>query len=120
MDELTPARTLPATQAEPDLESLSARVRSGDKSALASLGRQFESLFLTQIIKEMRQTLEPDGLFGKDGGDVMGGMFDMFLGKHLAGGLGLGAMLERQLEPRLTPPAKAPCEAITRKYRLSA
>ncbi len=126
MDGLKPAWTVPVTQAEPDLESLSWRVRHGDKRALAVLGQQFESLFLTQIIKEMRQTLEPDGLFGKDGGDVMGGLFDLHLGKHLAqaGGLGIGAMLQRQLEQqwkdKSAPPAKAPCEAITRKYRPSA
>jgi flagellar protein FlgJ len=126
MDGLRSAALGPLTQAEPDLEGLARRVRQGDKAALPALGRQFEALFLAQLVKEMRQTLESDGLFGKDGGDVMGGLFDLYLGQHLAGGggLGLAPMLQRQLgteaDQHPTPPATAPCKAITRKYQLSA
>jgi flagellar protein FlgJ len=84
---------------DPDLESLSGRVKHGDKTAIPALARQFESIFMAQMVKEMRQTLEPGTLFGNDPGDVMGGMFDLFLGKHLAqsGGIGLAKMLERYL-----------------------
>lgn len=87
--------------AEPELESLGARVRRGDKAAVPALARQFESLFMAQLCKEMRQTLEPGGLFGEDPGDVMGGMFDLFMGKHMAaaGGIGLGAYLQRHFDP---------------------
>ncbi len=87
--------------AEPELQSLGARVKRGDKAAVPALARQFESLFLAQMVKEMRQTLEPGTLFGDDPGDVYGGMFDLFLGKHLArsGGIGLAAVLERYLDP---------------------
>jgi Rod binding domain-containing protein len=126
MEGLKPLAMGPVTVAEPDLEGLGRRVRNGDKSALAALGQQFEQLFLSQILKEMRRTLEPDGLFGKDSGDVLGGIFDLYLGKHLAGagGLGLGAMLQQHLEPQLNPcatsPATTSCATIMRRYQHSA
>ncbi|MCU0704062.1 MAG: rod-binding protein [Fimbriiglobus sp.] len=62
--------------------------------------KELEATFLTMLLKEMRQTLEPDGgLFPGDTGDVQGGLFDLYLGQHLAaaGGFGLAAALDRQL-----------------------
>ena len=73
-------------------------VRPGQSMESAAKG--FEETFLAQLVKEMRQTLEPETLFGHDGGDVFGGMFDQFMAKHLtqAGGVGLAASLKHQLE----------------------
>jgi flagellar protein FlgJ len=73
-------------------------VRPGQSMESAAKG--FEETFLAQLVKEMRQTLEPETLFGHDGGDVFGGMFDQFMAKHLtqAGGVGLAANLRHQLE----------------------
>ena len=67
-----------------------------------AVGKQFESMFASMLIKQMRQTLDGESMFGKDGGDVIGGMFDQFLGDHLgrAGGFGIGQMIRRQLEQR--------------------
>jgi peptidoglycan hydrolase FlgJ len=63
----------------------------------------FDAMFATLLIKQMRQTLddgEEGGMFGKDSGDVLGGLFDTFMGDHLAkaGGLGIGKMVKHQLE----------------------
>lgn len=71
--------------------------RSGD--TLASAARGLESTFLSLLLKEMRQALEPEGLFGKDGGDVLGGMFDHFMSQHLmqVGGVGMARALQQQL-----------------------
>lgn len=65
----------------------------------------FESMFASMLIKQMRQTLEPDTLFGKDSGDVLGGLFDSFMGQHLAqaGGLGIAALVRQQLSPPRRP-----------------
>lgn len=52
--------------------------------------RDFEGLFMSMIIKELRQTSAGDGLFPGDASDTYGGMFDMFLGKELTAGKGLG------------------------------
>jgi hypothetical protein len=45
-------------------------VRPGQSMESAAKG--FEETFLAQLVKEMRQTLEPETLFGHDGGDVFG------------------------------------------------
>lgn len=66
---------------------------------LPQMAREFEATFLSLILKEMRQTLEPDGgLFPGDSGDIQGGLFDLYLGRHLAdsGGVGMAAIIERQ------------------------
>ncbi len=67
--------------------------------ALDTVANGFESMFLSILLKEMRQTLEPDTMFPQDGGDILGGLFDLFLGQHLAraGALGIGAMVKKQL-----------------------
>ena len=53
---------------------------------------EFESVFLSLLLKEMRNTLDQEngGLFGGEGSDTLGGMFDMFMGKHLAEASPLG------------------------------
>lgn len=67
--------------------------------ALDTVANGFESMFLSILLKEMRQTLEPDTMFPQDSGDILGGLFDLFLGQHLArsGALGIGAMVKKQL-----------------------
>lgn len=52
--------------------------------------KDFEGLFLSMMIKELRQTSSGEGLFSGDASDTYGGMFDMFLGNELAAGKGLG------------------------------
>lgn len=79
------------------------------------LARDLEATFLGLLLKEMRQTLEPDGgLFAGDSGDVHGGLFDLFMGQHLAsaGGVGLAAAITRYLPnshaDAVRPPALVP------------
>lgn len=59
---------------------------------LDSAAKEFESVFLSMMLKEMRNTLDQKdgGLFGKEGSDTFGGMFDMFMGQHLAESQPLG------------------------------
>jgi peptidoglycan hydrolase FlgJ len=67
---------------------------------LKNTAKEFEATLLSMLLKEMRQTLDEDGgLFPGDSGDVQGGLFDMFMSRHLAdsGGIGLAAYLERQI-----------------------
>ena len=81
---------------------LSLPTRPGEAGKIDQAARGLEGVFLTQLLKEMRQTLDPETLFGKDGGDVYGGLFDQFMAQHLvqSGGVGLAAMIKHQLEPR--------------------
>jgi Rod binding domain-containing protein len=66
---------------------------------LSKVAADFESLFASQILKEMRKTLDPETMFGGDSADVFGGMFDLFLGQQMVqnGGLGLARMLREAL-----------------------
>ncbi len=98
MDFPAPVRA-PISPAVPDVLPGADSRRGGNRSVEAVAG-QFESLFLSLVLKEMRQTLEPGALFGEDRADVCGGLFDLYLGQHLAkaGGFGLAAMLKRQLK----------------------
>src|SRR4051812_13549574 len=71
------------------------------KASPKEAAHAFESLFTSMIIKHMRQPLqEGHGLFGHDPSDIMGGLFDHFMGQHVAqkGGLGVGAMIEKHLK----------------------
>lgn len=68
----------------------------------AEIGKAFEAMFASLLIKQMRQSLEENTLFANDSGDVRGGMFDQFMGEHIAasGRLGIADMIRRQLEQR--------------------
>jgi Rod binding domain-containing protein len=70
------------------------------KPSLDKVASDFEAMFASVLLKSMRQTLEPDGLFPQDHADVFGGLFDLYLGQHIAqhGGLGVAPYLKRQLE----------------------
>jgi peptidoglycan hydrolase FlgJ len=85
-----------------DPRALAAQLRSGGKQANEAVAKSFEGLFMSLVLKEMRKTLEPGALFGKDSGDIQGGLFDQYLGQHLAksGSLGLARMLQHQLDNR--------------------
>lgn len=67
---------------------------------IESAGTEFESVFLSMMLKEMRNSLEGGGFFGEESSDTYGGMFDMFIGKHLAQSrpLGIADMLLEQYQ----------------------
>lgn len=51
---------------------------------IEALGKEFEGVFMSLMLKEMRNSLEDGGFFGGEGSDTYGGMFDMFMGQSLA------------------------------------
>ncbi len=61
---------------------------------------EFEGIFISMLLKQMRATIGGDGLFGKDASDIHGGLFDLYMGKHLASGeaLGVGKLVGQYLE----------------------
>jgi Rod binding domain-containing protein len=71
------------------------------KARLEKATREFEALFLGYMLKTMRGGQnEGEGLFGNNfGGDLMTGMFDQELARHVTRGssLGLGEMMYRSL-----------------------
>lgn len=70
------------------------------QATAAKVGHEFESVFASAMLKEMRQSLEPGSLFGSDSGDVYGGLFDRFMGEQMTkgGGLGMARMVEASIE----------------------
>jgi peptidoglycan hydrolase FlgJ len=79
-----------------------ARLGKDNGTQLKTMARDFEAMFLTMMLKEMRQTTDAEGgLFQGDSGDIQGGLFDHFMGNHLAdtGGVGIAAMVRQQLQP---------------------
>ena len=68
----------------------------------ARVAKDFEGVFASLLLKEMRKTLEPGTLFGEDSGDVYGGMFDLYLGQQMtqSGGFGLAKMIRESLDPK--------------------
>ncbi len=101
MDAVLPPVTMPVSPGG-DPTALAAQAKAKDARANAAAAQGFESMFATLLVKQMRQTLEPDTLFGTDRGEVLGGLFDFFLGQHLAqsGALGIGAIVKKQLDAR--------------------
>ena len=95
------ANSLNSTSIASPVGATSANLAKNQKRAEA-MAKDFEALFLSQIIKGMRQSLEPGSMFAGDSGDVQGGLFDQYMGKHLAeaGGVGLAATIKRQMAQR--------------------
>jgi len=95
-----------ASQVGVDVEALQMakdRIKAEVKNeAIEKAASEFESVFLSLMLKEMRNTLDSDegGLFGGDGSDTYGGMFDMFMGQHLSESrpLGIGDTIKAHLE----------------------
>ena len=77
-----------------------ATVNSAADPKLREAAKEMEATFLSMLLKQMRESLEPDGgLFPGDTGDVQGGLFDLYMSKHLAdaGGVGMASALLLQM-----------------------
>ena len=77
-------------------DQLKARVQ---EAGVESVAREFERLFASMLVKEMRSTLQ-DGLFGKGAGtDTYGSWFDEHVGASLAdtGALDMAGILRAGL-----------------------
>jgi len=67
-------------------------LKSMNEEQADKMGKEFESVFVSLLLKEMRNTLDTGegGLFGSEQSDTFGGMFDQFMGEHLADSSPLG------------------------------
>ena len=76
------------------VDALSARLSSG-QSDVDQLAKDFEALFVSMMLKTMRESMSQD-MFAGDASDTYGGLFDSFMGQHIAenGGFGLSALLQ--------------------------
>ncbi len=92
--------SLPMAPNGPALDTLAGAAHAKGPHAVDAVAKDFESMFLSLVLKEMRQTLQSGSFFGEDNSDVYGGLFDLYLSRHLAqaGGFGIAPMLKHQLE----------------------
>ncbi|HWU84926.1 MAG TPA: flagellar assembly peptidoglycan hydrolase FlgJ, partial [Rhodocyclaceae bacterium] len=81
------------------LTSLKAKAKSADPEALHAAAKQFEALFVQMVLKSMRDATPHDGLFDNDQSRMYESLLDQQLSLSLSGkgGLGLSAMIERQM-----------------------
>ncbi len=86
----------------PSALDFDASLVNGSRPTLATAAKEMETMFLSMLLKQMRESNESEdgGMFPGDTGDVYGGLFDFYMSKHLAesGGIGLGSALANQLE----------------------
>ena len=74
----------------------SADAGTRDAASVTRVGEEFESVFLSMLLKNMRSTVSGEGLFAGDSSDTYGSMFDLFMSQQLAStnALGIGQMIE--------------------------
>lgn len=88
------------------LRSQAANAPAGANPALRAAAKQFEALFLQQMMRSMREAVVRDEEQGSQAQDTFEGMFDREVTHRMAdrGSLGLADMLERQVAGRTPPP----------------
>lgn len=81
------------------LGSLKRQATSDKKAATAEVAKQFEAMFVQQVLKEVRKAKLSDGIMDSSQSDFYQEMYDQQLALHLTkgSGLGLAQVLERQL-----------------------
>jgi flagellar protein FlgJ len=88
------------------IAALKRQARQDQAGSLERVARQFESLFIQMMVKQMRQASFGGGIFDSDRTRQYQDMYDKQLALHLAesGGLGISELLERQLGSESSPP----------------
>jgi flagellar protein FlgJ len=83
------------------------------KAALKDAARQFESLFMRELIKSMREATQKSGLLEGQGSDLGTDLLDQQLSVQLSGQPGgLSAAIERQLSRQMNPAAPPESAAL--------
>lgn len=86
------------------LGSLKSTAARSPEKAMKLAAREFEALFLNQVLKSMRESLPKDGPFASQATESYTQMFDRELSKSMAArGTGLATMIEKQLERAMAP-----------------
>ena len=76
----------------------------GGKGALKEAAKQFESLFMRELIKSMRDATQKSGLLEGEGSDLGTDLLDQQMAVQLSGlPGGLSASIERQLSRQMNP-----------------
>ena len=81
------------------LNALGLKARTAPEEAVSEGAKQFESLFISMMMKSMRDATPKDSLFNSDQMEAYQDIFDKQLAVDMAtkGGLGLAEIIERQI-----------------------
>ena len=96
-----------------DLSTLRTRAASDPKTAIKAAAKQFEALFMQQLMKSMRESSMSSGLLDSAGSQMSTEMLDTQYANKISGlpgGLGdvIARQLERQMTGSATPAAAVP------------
>ncbi|HEX6017229.1 MAG TPA: rod-binding protein, partial [Burkholderiaceae bacterium] len=90
------------------LEALRSAASRDPKAAAREAAKQFEALFMQELVKSMRQATQSSGLLDNQGSALGTELLDTQLAGKLAGlPGGLSDVIARQLERQMAPPAAA-------------
>lgn len=83
------------------LAKLKAQARKDSPEAVKEVAKQFESIFLNNVLKSMREAKLADGALDNEQSKFYNDMYDQQLAVHLAGspGVGLADLIAKQLSP---------------------
>jgi flagellar protein FlgJ len=83
------------------LANLKNQARKDSPAALKEVARQFEAIFLSNVLKGMREAKLADGMMDNDQSKFYSEMYDQQLAVHLSGkpGVGLADLIVKQLSP---------------------
>ncbi|MBL8816291.1 MAG: hypothetical protein JNL58_09690 [Planctomyces sp.] len=92
----TPVAPTDSTSVRLDNLKQQAEGQSSQTESAERLGRELEALFVSMMMKQMRQSSLDEGLFPGDRSDTLGGIFDDAMGKQVAefGGLGVAELIQ--------------------------
>jgi len=95
-----------------DLSALRTRAASDPKTAIKAAAKQFEALFMQQLMKSMRESSMSSGLLDSAGSQMSTEMLDTQYANKISGlPGGLGDVIARQLERQMTGSA-TPAAAV--------
>ncbi len=86
------------------LAKLKQGAREQSPEAIKEVAKQFESVFLSMVLKSMRQAKLSDGIMDSQQTDFYRDMYDQQMAVYLAGkpGIGLADLIAKQLSPKQT------------------
>ena len=96
------------------LAKLKGQARKESPEALKEVAKQFESIFLNNVLKSMRAAKLADGAMDSDQSKFYRDMYDQQLAVHLSGspGVGLADLIVKQLSPNKPKPDQQDTEGL--------
>lgn len=88
------------------LDALRSQAKQAPDKALASAAKQFEAVFMSMLLKSMRDATPQDGMFDTEQTKMFTSMLDQQLSQNVGGsrGIGLADMMVKQLSKNIEMP----------------